>query len=63
MSGHQALPFFVREPEGDGCRRALHPNLEGNLLWVPTFKTIEDLRAELVAFARRYNGNLARRAA
>jgi hypothetical protein len=25
------------------------------MLWVRTFKTIEDLRAELVAFARRYN--------
>jgi hypothetical protein len=25
------------------------------LLWVRTFKTIEELRAELVAFARRYN--------
>jgi putative transposase len=26
-----------------------------DLLWVRTFKTIEELRAELVAFARRYN--------
>jgi hypothetical protein len=29
--------------------------LKENLLWVGTFKTIEELRAELVAFARRYN--------
>jgi hypothetical protein len=29
--------------------------LKENLLWVRTFKTIEELRAELVAFARRYN--------
>ena len=37
--------------------------LKENLLWVRTFKTIEELRAELVAFARRYNEILARRAA
>jgi hypothetical protein len=30
-------------------------DLKENLLWVRTFKTIEELRAELVAFARRYN--------
>jgi len=29
--------------------------LKENLLWVRAFKTIEELRAELVAFARRYN--------
>ena len=29
--------------------------MKENLLWVRTFKTIEELRAELVAFARRYN--------
>ena len=29
--------------------------LKENLLWVRALKTIEELRAELVAFARRYN--------
>ncbi len=35
--------------------RVLHRMLTENLLWVRTFKTIEELRAALVAFARRYN--------
>jgi hypothetical protein len=29
--------------------------LKENLLWVRTFKTIDELRAELAEFARRYN--------
>jgi len=29
--------------------------LKENLLWVRTFETIEELRAALVEFARRYN--------
>ena len=46
---------FVRQPEGNGVAERLIRTLKENLLWVRTFKTIEDLRAELVAFARRYN--------
>ena len=54
--GIEASPSFVREPEGNGVRRALASRtMKENLLWVRTFKTIEELRAELVAFAGRYN--------
>ena len=31
-------------------RRALHPRLEENLLWVRCFDTVEDLRRALHAF-------------
>ena len=45
----------MREPEGNGVAERFIRTLKENLLWVRTFKTIEELRAELVAFARRYN--------
>ena len=53
--GIEASPSFVREPEGNGVAERFIRTLKENLLWVRTFKTIEELRAELVAFARRYN--------
>jgi putative transposase len=48
-------PSFVREPEGNGVAERFIRTLKENLLWVRTFKTIEELRAGLVAFATRYN--------
>ena len=53
--GIEASPSFVRQPEGNGVAERFIRTLKENLLWVRTFKTIEELRAELVAFARRYN--------
>ena len=53
--GIEASPSFVREPEGNGVAERFIRTLKENLLWVRTYKTIEELRAELVAFARRYN--------
>jgi putative transposase len=53
--GIEASPSFVREPEGNGVAERFIRTLKENLLWVRTFKTIEELRAELLAFARRYN--------
>ena len=61
--GIEASPSFVREPEGNGVAERFIRTLKESLLWVRTFKTIEELRAELVAFARRYNENLALSAA
>ena len=52
--GIEASPSFVREPEGNGVAELIR-TLKENLLWVRAFKTIEELRAELVAFASRYN--------
>ena len=51
----RASPSFVREPEGNGVAERFIRTLKENLLWVRTFDTIEELRAALVEFARRYN--------
>jgi putative transposase len=51
--GIEASPSFVRQPEGNGVAERFIRTLKENLLWVRAFKTIEELRAELVAFARR----------
>ena len=53
--GIEASPSFVRQPEGNGVAERFIRTLKENVLWVRTFKTIEELRAELVAFAKRYN--------
>jgi transposase InsO family protein len=45
----------VREPEGNGVAERFIRTLKENLLWVRTFDTIEELRAALAEFARRYN--------
>jgi hypothetical protein len=42
--GIESSPAFVRAPEGNGCaERPIH-TLKGNLLWVRTFDTVEELR-------------------
>ena len=41
--------------EGNGVAERFIRTLKENLLWVRTLKTIEELRAEPVVFARRYN--------
>jgi transposase InsO family protein len=53
--GIEASPSFVREPEGNGVAERFIRTLKENLLWVRTFNTIEELRAALLDFARRYN--------
>ena len=45
----------MREPQGNGVAERFIRTLKENLLWVTTFDTIEELRAGLVAFAKRYN--------
>ena len=51
----EASAIVVREPEGNGVAERLIRTLKENLLWVRAFKTVEELRAELVAFAKRYD--------
>src|SRR5437763_10530684 len=53
--GIASSPAFVRAPEGNGVAERFIRTLKENLLWVRTFDTIEELRAALVEFAKRYN--------
>ena len=53
--GIESSPAFVRAPEGNGCAERFIRTLKENLLWVRTFKTIEELRQALLAFRETYN--------
>jgi len=53
--GIESSPAFVRAPEGNGCAERFIRTLKENLLWVRTFKAIEDLRQALLAFQQTYN--------
>src|SRR3954451_24361450 len=53
--GIDSSPAFVRSPEGNGCAERFIRTLKENLLWVRTFKTIEELRQALLAFRETYN--------
>ena len=48
--GIDSSPAFVRSPEGNGCAERFIRTLKENLLWVRTFKTVEELRQALLAF-------------
>jgi len=53
--GIASSPAFVREPEGNGCAERFIRTLKEQLLWVRTFRTIEELRLALQEFKDRYN--------
>ena len=53
--GIESSPAFVRVPEGNGCAERFIRTLKENLLWVPTFDTVEQLRQALLEFRRIYN--------
>ncbi len=53
--GIASSPAFVREPEGNGCVERFFRTLKENLLWVRTFRTVEELRLALIEFRRTYN--------
>jgi putative transposase len=53
--GIESSPAFVRAPEGNGCAERFIRTLKENLLWVQTFKTVEELRQALLAFRQTYN--------
>ena len=42
-------------PEGDGCAERFIRTLKERLLWVETFRAVEQLRRALLAFKERYN--------
>lgn len=49
------IAAFVREPGGNGCGERFIRTLKGQLLWLRTFDTVEELRLALLAFKERYN--------
>lgn len=55
MPRHRSLALFRARAEGNGVAERFIRTLKENLLWVRTFRTIEELRTALIEFARHYN--------
>ena len=53
--GLESSPAFVREPEGNGCAERFIRTLKEQLLWIRSFRTIEEMRVALHAFKDLYN--------
>jgi putative transposase len=53
--GATSLPAFIRAPEGNGCAERFIRTLKENLLWVRTFRDVEELRLALIDFRQTYN--------
>ncbi len=53
--GIESSPAFVRAPEGNGCAERFIRTLKEQLLWVRTFRNVEELRQALHAWLQIYN--------
>jgi transposase InsO family protein len=53
--GMESSPAFMRQPECNGCVERFIRTLKEQLLWVRTFRTVEELRQALAEFRERYN--------
>ena len=53
--GITSSPAFVRAPEGNGVAERFIRTLKEQLLWVRTFRTVEDLRVALQTWLVTYN--------
>jgi putative transposase len=53
--GARSSPAFIRAPEGNGCAERFIRTLKENLLWVRTFRDVEELRLALIEFRQTYN--------
>jgi transposase InsO family protein len=53
--GAKSSPSFVREPEGNGVVERFWRTLKEQLLWIKTFRTVEELRLALHQFRDLYN--------
>jgi len=52
--GIESSPAFVRAPEGNGCAERIIRTLKEQLLRVPAFDTVEELRLALIAWHKIY---------
>jgi len=46
---------YVREPQGNGIAECFVRILKNNLLWIRSFRTVEELRLAFLAFKKAYN--------
>lgn len=53
--GITSRPTFVRTPEVNGVAERFILTLNDQLLWVRTFRTVEELRQTLLDWLRLYN--------
>jgi len=53
--GMESSPAFVRAPEGNGCADRFIRTLKEQVLWVRTFRTVEELRQALLTWLKVYN--------
>ena len=53
--GMESSPAYVRQPEGNGCIERFFRTLKEQLLWIRTFRNLNDLREALAEFRHRYN--------
>lgn len=54
--GAGSSPAFVQAPEGDGCAERFIPTPKERLLWVRTFRTVEELRLAPIDCSRTSTG-------
>lgn len=53
--GAESSPAFVRAPEGNGVVERFFRTLKEQVLWVRTFRTVEELRLALLDWIKVYN--------
>lgn len=57
LLGIESSPSFVRAPEGNGCIERFFRTLKEQVLWLKTYKNVEELRLALLAWVKVYNEN------
>ena len=55
--GIHSSPAFIREPEGNGCIERFFRTLKEQLLWLRTYRNIDELQAALTEWRSLYNHN------
>lgn len=57
LLGIESSPSFVRAPEGNGCIERFFRTLKEQVLWLKTYRNVEELRLALLAWVKVYNEN------